>query len=161
MILTIILFLILVCLLYYGYRVVTDTKLIPDWVYFWKTKKSDTGADVNGSFTLPNPDTTARGYCDFEGEDLYSGDVYTFDGKKVPVDVSPILCSTCNQFIYKNDEGCVSYIFNKLENTNIDDSDIFIKNIMCDPKHPERDKYCIQPHGICTPSVAPSKKCQF
>ena len=158
MILTIVLFLILVCLLYYGYCIVTDTKLIPDWVYFWKTKKSDTGGDT-GSLTLPDPDTAALGYCDFEGEDLFTGDVYTFDGKKVPVDVSPILCSTCNQFIFKDDEGCVSYIFDKLENTNIDDTGLIDK--LCDPKHPERNATCIQPHGTCTPSMAPSKKCQF
>jgi hypothetical protein len=157
MVLTIVLFLVLVCLLYYGYRTVTDTKLIPDWVYFWKTKKEK--GDAKGTLQKPTPDTSALGYCDFEGEDLYSGDVYTFDGKKVSVDVSPILCSTCNQFIYKNDDGCVSYIFDKLENINIDDT----KNlpIMCDPAHPERDKTCIQPHGTCTPSLAPSKKCAF
>ena len=154
--LTIILFLVLVCVLYYGYRVVTDTKLIPDWVYFWRTKKDDDGG---GSGTQPTPDSTALGYCDFEGEDLYSGDVYSFDGKKVSVNVSPILCSTCNQYVYKNDDGCVSYIFDKLENTNIDDSGLLDK--FCDPAHPERNDTCIQPHGTCTPSMAPSTKCAF
>ena len=156
--LTIVLFLVLVCLLYYGYCTITDTKLIPDWVYFWRTKKGDptTGS---GDLSKPSPDSNALGYCDFEGEDLYLGAVYTFDGKTVPVDVSPILCSTCNQYVYKNDDGCVSYIFDKLENTNIDDTGLLDK--LCDPKHPERNATCIQPHGTCTPSMAPSKKCAF
>jgi hypothetical protein len=156
--LTIVLFLVLVFLLYYGYRTITNTKLIPDWVYFWRTKKEGDTAG-SGDLSKPDPDTSALGYCDFEGEDLFSGDVYTFDGKTVPVDVSPILCSQCNQFVYKNDDGCVSYIFDKLENTNIDDSGLIDK--LCDPKHPERNATCIQPHGTCTPSMAPSKKCAF
>jgi hypothetical protein len=152
---TILLFLLLVLLFYVGYCVITGRKIIPDWIYFWK--KTDT--KPKGTINAPTPDANALGYCDFEGEDLYNGDVYTFDGKKVPVDVSPIECSTCNQYVYKNDDGCVTYIFDYLENTNVDDSNLLDK--MCDPKHPERDDTCIQPHGTCTPSLAPSKKCPF
>ena len=147
MILTIVLFLILVFLLYYGYRVVTDTKLIPYWVYFWKTKKSDTEGDT-GSITLPSPDNTAGGLCKFEGEDLFTKAVYSFDGKNLPVDVPPILCSRCNQFIFKDDEGCTPYLFDKDENS-----------IICDPKQP--GKYCTAQTGVCTVSLAPSKKCPF
>jgi hypothetical protein len=157
MIVTILLFLLLVLLLYVGYCLITGRKIIPDWVYFWK-KKDDSGTS-GGDLTLPSPDTKALGYCDFEGEDLFTGDVYTFDGKKVPVDISPIECSTCNQYIYKNDDGCVGYRFDYLENTNLDDSGLIDR--FCDPKHPERNATCIQPHGTCTPSLAPSKKCPF
>jgi hypothetical protein len=152
---TILLFLLLVVLFYVGYCIITGRKIIPDWVYFWKTKSND----PKGTLNAPTPDDNALGYCDFEGEDLYNGDVYTFDGKKVPVDVSPIECSTCNQYVYKNDDGCVMYQFDYLENTNVDDS--YLLDKMCDPKHPERDDTCIQPHGTCTPSLAPSKKCPF
>jgi hypothetical protein len=153
-ILTILLFLLLVILFYVGYCIVSGRKIIPDWVYFWKKKKGD-----SGTLNAPTPDDNALGYCNFEGEDLYNEDVYTFDGKKVPVDVSPIPCSTCNQYVYKNDDGCVTYLFDYQENTNVDDSSLLDK--MCDPKHPERDRMCIEPHGICTPSLAPSKKCPF
>jgi hypothetical protein len=152
---TILLFLLLVILFYVGYSVITGRKIIPDWVYFWKETKQD----PKGTLNAPTPDNNALGYCDFEGEDLYNGDVYTFDGKKVPVDVSPIECSTCNQYVYKNEDGCVTYQFDFLENTNVDDSNLLDR--MCDPKHPERDDTCIQPHGTCTPSLAPSKKCPF
>jgi len=133
-----------------------NRKIIPDWVYFWKNDPTKGGSNT---LNAPTPDDNALGYCNFEGEDLYNGDVYTFDGKKVPVDVSPIECSTCNQYVYKNDEGCVTYQFDFLENTNVDDSSLLDK--MCDPKHPERNATCIDPHGTCTPSLAPSKKCPF
>jgi hypothetical protein len=156
MIITILLFLLLVFLFYVGYCTVTGCKIIPDWVYFWK-KKVTSGS--KGTLVAPTPDDNALGYCDFEGEDLYNGDVYTFDGKKIPVDVSPIKCSTCNQYVYKNEDGCVNYQFNYQENINVDDSVLLDK--MCDPKHPERNDTCIQPHGTCTPSLAPSKKCPF
>jgi len=154
-ILTILLFLLLVILFYVGYCTVTGRKIIPDWVYFWKNGPSG----PTGSLNTPAPDNNALGYCNFEGEDLFNEDVYTFDGKKVPVDVSPIQCSTCNQYVYKNDEGCVTYQFDFLENTNVDDSGLLDQ--MCDPKHPERNATCIEAHGTCTPSLAPSKKCPF
>jgi hypothetical protein len=156
MVLTILLFLLFVILFYVGYCIVTGRKIIPDWVYFWK---QGGGGGGGANSNAPAPDNNALGYCIFEGEDLYNEDVYTFDGKKVPVDVSPIPCSTCNQYIYKNDDGCVTYQFDFLENTNVDDSNLLDQ--MCDPKHPERNATCIDPHGTCTPSLAPSKKCPF
>ena len=155
-VLTIILFLTLLFLLYFGYCTVTGKNVIPD--FFKKKKKDDT---TKGDINLPAPDNGAPGYCDFEGEDLYNGDVFTFDGKVVPVDVSPIECSTCNQYVYKNDDGCVNYRYDYLENSGVDDTKVFNDQLMCDPKHPERNKTCIQPHGICTPSLAPSQKCKF
>ena len=154
--LTIVLFLVLIILMIIGYLLVTDTK-IPEWVYFWRTKKEQ--AHEKEEEGGPPPDIKALGYCVFEGEDLYNKNVHTYDGKQVSVDVSPILCSKCNKYIYKTDEGCTHYLFDYLENINEDDSALLDK--FCDPAHPERDKTCIQPHGTCTPSMAPSKKCAF
>jgi hypothetical protein len=168
---TILLFLMLIGLFISGYFVVTGKK-IPDWVYFWKTPEPDKKPDerIKGAPEpdkkpderikgAPEPQTQALGHCDFEGEDLYSKKVYTYDGKLVPVDMSPIKCSTCNQYVYKTDDGCVNYNFDFNENINEDDSALI--DTFCDPKHPERKNYCVEPKGVCTPSLAPSKKCPF
>ncbi len=154
--LAIFLFLVLLFLIYFAYRTIEGKQVIPDWVYFWRKKDPTKGGSDK---TPPPPDDNALGYCTFEGEDLYDKNVYTFDGKLVSKDVSPIKCSTCNQYVFKDESGCVKYIFDYQENSNIDDS----KNLdfLCDPAHPERDKTCIQPHGVCTPSMAPSTKCPF
>lgn len=156
--LTIVLFLVLIIFMIIGYFVVTDSK-IPEWVYFWKRKSKEEQEKEKKEEGGPAPDTKALGYCIFEGEDLYNKNVHTYDGKQVSVDVSPILCSTCNKYVYKTEDGCTRYIFDYLENTNEDDSALL--EMFCDPAHPERDKTCIQPHGTCTPSMAPSKKCAF
>ena len=102
---------------------------------------------------------SSLGYCTFEGEDLFKHRVYTLDGKRVSRRVSPVKCTDCNQYVYKNREGCASYVYDPLVNTGIDDSDSF--DNFCDPAHPERDKDCVEPHGICTVSLSPSKKCPF
>ena len=151
-VLTIILFIIFVFLMYYGYLLISD-KPFPE---FWKNIGKKT---KKNNIVKPTPNSNALGYCTFEGEDLYNKDVYTFDGKKVSVDVSPIKCSDCNQYIFKDDTGCVSYIYDMIANTNIDDS-IHLDNF-CDPAHPERNNTCIKPHGVCTPSMAPSSTCLF
>jgi hypothetical protein len=156
-IVTILLLLMLIGFFIIGYFVVTGEK-IPDWVYFWKTPEPDKKPDerIKGA---PEPQTQALGHCDFEGEDLYSKKVYTYDGKVVPVDMSPIKCSMCNQYLYKSDDGCAGYNFDFNENINEDDS--ALEDKFCDPKHPERKLYCIEPKGVCTPSLAFSKKCPF
>jgi hypothetical protein len=158
--LAIFLFLVLLFLMYYAYRTIEGKQVIPDWVYFWRKKKSPDSDSDSDKNPPPPPDDNALGYCTFEGEDLYEKRVYTYDGKRVSKEVSPIKCSTCNQYVYEDESGgCVKYIFDYQENSNIDDS----KNVdlLCDPAHPERDKTCIQPHGVCTPSMAPSTKCPF
>lgn len=153
-VITLLLLIVILLLFYCGYRIITNKPIIPDF-----KKKNKPTSSPQGTLSAQPPDTNALGYCVFEGEDLYSGDVYTFDGKKVPVDVSPIECSSCNQYVYKNSEGCARYQFDYTENTNVDDSNI--KDKFCDPQHPERNSNCIEPHGTCTPSLSPSQKCPF
>ena len=131
--------------MYYMYIVALD-KEIPDW------KKKPVLSKIE-------PDANALGYCNFVGEDLYNKNVHTFDGKQVPVTASPIKCSNCNQYVFKDDTNCTPYIYNILGNTNIDDSDLVDK--LCDPMHPERSATCIRAHGTCTASKAPSSLCQF
>jgi hypothetical protein len=141
----------LVILMYIGYTMIMD---IP---FFW----SPVPVSSSSRFSVPDPDKSALGYCVFEGEDLQNGNLFKPDGTKVPVDVSPVKCSECNQYVYKKPDGsgCVSETFDSLENINIDDSDL--ADQMCDPAHPERGPDCVHPHGVCSRSTAPSQFCPF
>ena len=148
MIVAVALLIVLGFLMYYAYCVFTGTK--PFWdSFFGGSKDTDTGDSTQDPL----------GYCTFDGRDLYEKRVYTKDGKRVSVDVSPIKCSECTNYVYEGDDGCVSIIYDTTENININDSDLFDQ--FCDPAHPERNRDCIQPHGTCTASLAPAKKCSF
>jgi hypothetical protein len=145
------LFYVLLALLYYGYHVLNDKQVQNPF----KMKQAI-------SDTLPNSppehDDTALGYCVIDHEQLYNYNVYTYDNKQVSTKMSPIPCSTCNQYIYKDSGSCSPYMFDKSINTNNDDSSSM--SSFCDPAHPERNKNCIQPHGVC--SVSPdAKMCPF
>jgi hypothetical protein len=130
-------------LMYYGYCVITNTPP------FWEKATPDEGDDRESSL----------GYCMFEGKDLYNNRVYTSDGARVSTDVSPIKCGDCSKYVYKNREGCTPFMFDPLLNTDTDDSASF--DNFCDPVHPERDEDCVEPHGVCTVGLSPSKKCPF
>ena len=123
--------------------------------YMYKLTKEPTTTTNNNKQQVES----SLGYCTFEGEDLFKHRVYTLDGKRVSTKVSPVKCTDCSLYVYKTREGCASYMYDTLVNTGIDDSDSF--DNFCDPAHPERDKDCVEPHGICTVSLSPSKKCPF
>ena len=148
-----ILFVILVALLYYGYSVLNDK----DPFSFFKKSKS--APDDNFPKVPPPPDKTALGYCTIDSQELYNYYVYTYDNKQVPTRMSPIPCSQCNQYIYRDDSGkCSQYMYDQTTNTNYDDS----KNVgsLCDPTKPDQDKTCIPAHGMCSVNQV-SKKCPF
>ena len=144
--LTIPLVVLLFFLMYYGYCVITNT------TPFWEKLTTDnTGGGDDRESSL--------GYCTFEGEDLYNKRVYTSEGIRVSADTSPIKCGDCSNYVYKNREGCTPFVYDELANPTINDSDSF--DNFCDPAHPERDKDCIEPQGVCTVGLSPSKKCPF
>ena len=136
---------ILLFLMYIGYTIVTDK-------------------DPFGNVTEdkpPEPNQKALGYCTIEKDDLFSGSVYDYDKKKMTTKMSPIKCSDCNQYTYKTDDKCSSYMYNTEYNAlapNIDDSSKV--GVFCDPAHPER-KNCIKPHGVCSINLKTSKTCNF
>jgi hypothetical protein len=150
---TLILLCFLLFVLYYGYCVVTNTPP------FWVTKPPPPPG-VPGGGASDGSGGEPPGYCTFEGEDLLTGRVYTVGGSLVSENVSPIACNKCNQYVYKNDEGCVGYTYDFSENT-YDSSKTEDPNTLCDPLHPERKLTCVEPHGLCTPGLSPSKKCSF
>jgi hypothetical protein len=133
-------------LMYYGYCVVTNTRP------FWEKVETDNNG---GEDERDSP----LGYCTFEGEDLYNNRVYTLNGVRVSTKTSPIKCGDCSKYLYKNKEGCAPFMFDTLINSDINDSASF--DNFCDPAHPERDKDCVEPHGVCTVGLSPSKKCPF
>ena len=127
--------------MYYGYSTLTD--IDPAQLF-----SNTTTSDVMSS-TAPDLDDSATGYCTFKTEDTVGNSVYAYDGTQDNSIKSPLPCTQCNQYIYKDDNGeCIPYILDPDENTSIDDSSSF--DLLCDPAHPERDKNCIQPHGVCT-----------
>jgi len=109
----------------------------------------------------PAPDTTALGYCTFKDDDLISNIVFGYSGTQVPVTASPLKCSQCNQYVFKDNTGCMPYTFDRTQNTTIDDTSSL--NLLCDPAHPERDSNCIKPHGKCTVNLGnvSIQKCPF
>ena len=145
---------LLIFLMYIGYKVVTDTDTVNK-----KTKAKPKGTS---KLKAPAPDTKALGYCIVETQDLFSGSVYNYKGKQMTSKMSPVPCSQCNQYVYKTDDKCSPYKYNRENNVlkNFDDSSKV--GVFCDPAHPERNKACIQPHGVCMlDTSAPSKTCNF
>jgi len=74
--------------------------------------------------------------CDFKGENK----VYDFDGNTLTGDVK---CGECNQYIYKSEDGCNLYGYDKLTNEQTcknspgDSTCIYMKDIE-------------NPRGVCT-----------
>ena len=141
-VITILLFIVLLLLMYLIYCIITDT--IP----FWQQPSSILDFSSSSSTQQPVPDTTALGYCTFKGDDLASNIVFGYNGTKVPATASPLPCSQCNQYIFKDSTGCMPYTCDRSQNTTIDDTSSL--NLFCDPAHPERANNCIKPHGKCT-----------
>lgn len=81
-------------------------------IYFYQSKK-------NITTSLPPSPLTENGNktCQFEGEDLYNNKVYKWDGTQVKINPTNVLCNECNQYLFKDEKGCSSYIFDKNENS--------------------------------------------
>lgn len=66
----------------------------------------------------PKPDPqqdVGGGMCVFENEDLILKQVYDYTGKRV-TGAPSIKCSDCNQYLFKDEDGCVPYGFDLTEN---------------------------------------------
>jgi len=128
------------------------------------------------SSTPPAKDTSSDASgktCQFEGEDK----VYKWgDGKKLPKNTS-IQCGECNQYLFKDKEGCVPYMFDPVQNVYEDKSfcqlhpskdcvepkDQKLKTFcdINDPKNTQK-KNCIPLTGVCTADAkAPKQICPF
>ena len=145
---------VLLTLMFVGYGIINDTDPLKALLTSTKSKSDSTKA--------PNPDPKALGYCIIESNDLFSGSVYDYNKKQMTSKMSPIKCSDCNQYIYKTDNQCSQYMYDREYNSispNIDDSSKL--SVFCDPAHPERSKNCIQPHGVCSIKLDESKTCNF
>ena len=95
--------------------------------------------------------------------------VHSWDGNIIDHE-SEVKCSECNQYIYRADDGCYLYGYDKIMNENTcvnNPDDSFCKNMkdMCKDQDPSK---CILPKGVCTvgnintnyKSIQP-KKCPF
>ena len=114
----------------------------------------------------PSPSDDS-GTCVFENEDLILKQVYDYTGKLVKQGTR-ISCSDCNQYVFRDEDGCVPYGYDKTE-----------KGGVCTiggnvPKACQTDKDCVHStdrrstcdtaKGFCThpPWVIPdSKVCPF
>jgi hypothetical protein len=145
---------VLLALMSAGYGIINDTDPIQALLTRTKSNSDD--------FKAPSPDPKALGYCIIESDELFSGSVYDYNKKQMTSKMSPIKCSDCNQYIYKTDNQCSQYMYDREYNSiapNIDDSSKL--SVFCDPAHPERSKNCIQPHGVCSIKLDESKTCNF
>ena len=57
----------------------------------------------------PKPQPTSDGgVCFFENQDIILKNVYRYDGTRI-TDNSGLLCSNCNQYVFRDEDGCVAY----------------------------------------------------
>ncbi len=79
---------------------------------YWKSlqKKEAPKRDPN----RPDPDMSATGTCSFEGEDVYNKKVFSYDGDLVQPKTQ-VDCSQCNQYVVKQDNGCLPMGFDSFE----------------------------------------------
>jgi hypothetical protein len=59
----------------------------------------------------PTP-TSDGGSCTFENEDTVLKQVFSYDGKLVKPGTK-VSCSECNQYVFKDEDGCVPYGFDR------------------------------------------------
>lgn len=86
-----------------GYLLHDNFEFVKTWFAPSKpkpTKKSDTLPPVPS----PSLDT---GSCSFSEEDIMLRQVYDYNG--VPVTQNKITCSNCNQYVFRDEDGCVTY----------------------------------------------------
>jgi hypothetical protein len=66
----------------------------------------------------PDPDMSAKGTCSFEGEDVYNQKVFSYNGDLVKPKTQ-VDCSQCNQYVVKQDTGCLPMGYDKAEGNNV------------------------------------------
>jgi hypothetical protein len=98
MILVVLVILVLIVLAVAGYFLMRPTKK-PE-------PKEPTGR--------PDPDTSAKGTCSFEGEDVYNKKVFSYNGDLVQPKTQ-VDCSQCNQYVVKQDNGCLPMGYDSFE----------------------------------------------
>ena len=126
-----ILIVILLILGYYGYTVIMKKPFIPSFL-----KSSPSPTPSSGDLSVPASDTSFKGMCEFEGEDVFNKSLYTYDGEVITKSDTVIKCADCPKYLFKDDSGCVPYTYDAVYN-----------------------KYKKKETGICTPSLGASKKC--
>jgi hypothetical protein len=62
----------------------------------------------------PSPSSDG-GTCVFENEDLILKQVFDYSGKRVRQGTK-VSCSDCNQYVFRDEDGCVPYGYDKTEN---------------------------------------------
>ena len=144
--------------MYYGYCTVMDI----DPLWFLSSDKEKKKKDMTTMSSNPPAKDTSQGAagktCQFEGEDLYfKKKIYKWsDGTRIKENPLNLPCGECNQYLFKDKEGCVPYTFEPLENVQEDKSRSF-----CNIDGPNNTN-CIPRTGICTiDAKAPKQICPF
>ena len=173
--------------MYYGYCTVMD--IDPLWFLSSDDKEKKKKAMTTMSLTPPAKDTSSEvsgKTCQFEGEDLFNKEIYKWsDGTRIKKNPINLPCGECNQYLFKDKEGCVPYTFESLENVQEDktycqlhpkdckDSEHPLPKgqnyrIFCDINDPKNTKNipeyvnCIPRTGLCTVDAkAPKQICPF
>ena len=126
------LLLVILCFLMYGfYRLINDESFLPPWPWASagaskdkdKVKTKDK-VQIAGSLIKPDPDTSAKGTCTFEDEDLINNSVYSYDGTSVPWEANVkdkiyIDCSQCNQYVVKDEDGCLPLGYDQVSGNQV------------------------------------------
>jgi hypothetical protein len=157
--LTILFFVIILFLMYYGFCLLGD--IDPFWYVPPSTAesvgtKSSASPDV---LNIPSPDAKAPGYCVFSDEDLQDKNVFDAKGKQMSIGMSKVKCSDCNQYVYSYDGSrCTSYEYNTFQN-----NDVNKKYAACQNKNKskEDEAMCEAMTGVCTVGLSSGKKCPF
>jgi len=72
-------------------------------------QKKKAGARGSTKRLPPKPRPSGDdGMCFFENQDIILKNVYGYDGARV-TDNSGLLCSNCNQYVFRDEDGCVPY----------------------------------------------------
>ena len=114
----------------------------------------------------PSPSSDG-GTCVFETEDLILKQVFDYNGKRV-TQGTKISCSDCNQYVFKDEDGCVPYGYDREEKGGVCTIGGYVpkactKNEDC-VGSTDRRSTCDTAKGFCTnpPWVIPdSKVCPF
>ena len=154
-----------------GYVLHGDIMKLWKW---WNVKRKEDPKQEN---LPPKPKPTSDGgMCHFSQEDTVLKNVHGYDGKHARFSSDPNLvkfsCSECNQYVFKDEDGCIPYGFDKVENCpNGNCNGILgvctIGDYIAMPKKPACSKDTDCSPGLCmdgtckTWEIPASKKCPF
>jgi hypothetical protein len=99
-----------------GFAMRDDIRKLFDTVVTKKKRgssKKKTDDDPEGPMPpKPDPQTDLTGTCSFEGEDLFMKSARDYKGNVLKPGTT-VKCSECNQYVSKEDDGCLPYGFNR------------------------------------------------